>query len=152
KEMSIQNSIAVTNYGCYRELIPRPSGAGSFIDVRVHVNEQNDFANARGYVHISPGKDDITDRHAQMLVHVIKEGGRFMNQRDLYVACMVADGKLDFYTSTSGKDHDHLAPKLILEEAGAVVTDSDGNTWERGKSDIIAANPVLHEKIIQLLK
>ena len=29
--MSIQNSIAVTNYGCYRELIPRPSGAGSFI-------------------------------------------------------------------------------------------------------------------------
>ncbi|PIR75017.1 MAG: hypothetical protein COU34_05030, partial [Candidatus Magasanikbacteria bacterium CG10_big_fil_rev_8_21_14_0_10_43_9] len=32
-----QNSIAVTNYGCYRELIPRPSGAGSFIKYKEKV-------------------------------------------------------------------------------------------------------------------
>lgn len=67
-------------------------------------------------------------------------------------ACFVAAGGVDFFAINAGLDHDYAAPVLICKEAGALVTDSDGNPWQRGRRDIVIANPKLHPKILELLK
>ena len=64
----------------------------------------------------------------------------------------LAKGGVDFMMGNAGLDWDYLAPFLICEEAGAVVTDSDGNPWKRGRQDFVIANPNLHQKVLELFK
>ncbi len=66
--------------------------------------------------------------------------------------CYLASGGADFYLANGGFDHDYVAIALICQEAGALVTDSDGNSWQRGRRDIVIANPKLHPKVLELLK
>jgi len=66
--------------------------------------------------------------------------------------CYVASGGADFYIGNCGMEWDNLAPALIAREAGALVTDSDGNEWKRERGDIIIANPKLHSKVMGLFK
>jgi len=65
-------------------------------------------------------------------------------------ACHLANGGIDFFVNNSGFDHDYLAAALICREAGAIVTDSDGNEWTRYRRDILIANPNLHPKLLEL--
>ena len=67
-------------------------------------------------------------------------------------ACHLARGGVDFIITNCGYDHDYLAAALICREAGAIVSDSDGNPWTRQRRDIIIANPNLHPKILELFK
>lgn len=64
----------------------------------------------------------------------------------------VASGALDFAVSNGGMDWDRLPIYLINAEAGAMVTDSDGNPWKRGRQDIVIANPQLHPKVMELFR
>lgn len=66
--------------------------------------------------------------------------------------CYIANGAMDFAIGNAGLDWDYLPTTLICEEAGAVVTDSDGNPWQRGRQDYIIANPNLHPKILEYFK
>lgn len=61
----------------------------------------------------------------------------------------VAKGSVDFAFGNAGLDWDLLPNFLICEEAGAIVTDSTGNTWKRGRQDYIVANKILHPRILQ---
>jgi len=67
-------------------------------------------------------------------------------------AAYVASGGFDFFIQNAGLDHDYLGPALICSEAGACVTDSEGNPWVRSRQDIVIANPRLHAKIMTLFK
>jgi myo-inositol-1(or 4)-monophosphatase len=64
-------------------------------------------------------------------------------------ACYLAAGGIDFILTNAGFDHDYLAPLFICQEAGAVVTDSEGKPWTRGRNDVVVANPKLHPKILE---
>lgn len=66
--------------------------------------------------------------------------------------CYVASGGADFFVNNAGYDHDYAAITLIAREAGAVVTDIDGNPWKRGREDIVIANPKLHPKLLELFR
>lgn len=70
----------------------------------------------------------------------------------MLASCYLASGGVDFFAENAGFDHDYAAPALICAEAGAVVTDADGNPWVRGRRDIVMANPKLHPKVLELLK
>ncbi|HYE59881.1 MAG TPA: inositol monophosphatase [Candidatus Kapabacteria bacterium] len=62
----------------------------------------------------------------------------------------VASGSVDFAIGNSGLDWDRIGPLLICREAGAKVTDSDGNDWKRGRQDCVVANPTLHPHVMTL--
>jgi myo-inositol-1(or 4)-monophosphatase len=64
----------------------------------------------------------------------------------------LANGSLDFAIGNSGLDWDYIAPFLICEEAGAVITDSEGNPWTRGRQDYIIANPDVHPKLMEFFQ
>jgi len=70
----------------------------------------------------------------------------------MLLAQYVASGGADFYAGNAGFDHDYVAPALICREAGALVTDFEGNEWKRGRRDIIIANPELHKKLLPLFQ
>ncbi len=74
------------------------------------------------------------------------------NYGTMLPCCYVATGGADFYAGNPGFDHDYLPVALICSEAGALVTDCEGNPWQRGRRDIVIANPALHPKILELLK
>lgn len=70
----------------------------------------------------------------------------------MLAVCHLANGGIDFMISNCGFDHDYLPCYLICREAGALVTDSEGNDWTRYRRDVVIANPNLHPKILELFK
>jgi len=71
---------------------------------------------------------------------------------------MVAAGKLDAFVDLRGMMRvvDVAAGKLILEEAGGLITDADGkelhldkNMWQR--TDLIGSNGLRHLDLLQLI-
>lgn len=62
-----------------------------------------------------------------------------------------ADGRLDASVSVQLKPWDVAAASLIIREAGGVVTDFHGSPLDLAQPsvDVVAANPVLHEKMLK---
>ncbi len=88
-----------------------------------------------------------------MITRVAEETSVWMhNYGSVLGACYLASGGVDFFAENCGYDYDYLAVALICQEAGAMVTDIDGNPWKRDRRDIVVANPKLHPKVLQLFK
>src|SRR3989344_6157874 len=66
--------------------------------------------------------------------------------------CMVASGKIHAYLSHNLEPWDMAAAVVINKEAGAEVTTLDGKLWELGSSSILAAHPILHNKLLDFFK
>ncbi|MBT3336870.1 MAG: inositol monophosphatase [Anaerolineae bacterium] len=67
--------------------------------------------------------------------------------------CYIGAGRFDGYWERSLQPWDLAAGALIAEEAGAKVTDIDGKPdYLTSTPSVIAAQPILHEKILAVLK
>lgn len=60
---------------------------------------------------------------------------------------LVASGAMHAYLATSLEPEDMAAAVPIIREAGGKVTNLKGEEWKLGDVSILAANPVLHEKL-----
>jgi len=73
---------------------------------------------------------------------------------------LIAEGKAEFHINTNfrAKKWDICAPQIILEEAGGLVSDFDGNPLDYNTPDnlwsayFVASNGVLHKSIIEKIK
>jgi len=63
----------------------------------------------------------------------------------------VAAGRLDGYWELKLKPWDIAAGFKILEGAGGIGTDYKGDRWQMKSDRIVAANPVLHQKMITII-
>ena len=96
---------------------------------------------------------DYFERYRVMTMRAVQETNMVMvNFANAANMCYLASGALDYVIANSGLDWDRLPVYLICTEAGAVVTDSDGNPWKRGRQDIVAANQHLHTQLLSLFK
>jgi len=67
--------------------------------------------------------------------------------------CYVANGRLDGYWEYKLRPWDVAAGVLILEEAGGKVSQLDGTPLELTQYiNLVAANPVLHTRMLEILK
>jgi myo-inositol-1(or 4)-monophosphatase len=66
--------------------------------------------------------------------------------------CYVASGVFDGFWEVSLHPWDICAGKLIVEEAGGVVTDFDGNEIDIYSKRILATNNLVHQKMIEVMK
>lgn len=66
----------------------------------------------------------------------------------------LAAGKIDVYVVGGVYPWDIAAGGLLIREAGGVITQLDGRrwNWRDMNQHIVAANPILHSKILNLLK
>src|SRR3970282_600232 len=66
--------------------------------------------------------------------------------------CNVAAGRLHAYCTLNLKIGDIAAASLILERAGGVLTDADGNSWLYSDGGYIATNTVIHGWLLKLIQ
>lgn len=138
-----------------QQLFFAEKGKGATLNnVPLHVNEVAEVDFGFGYVVRSSRLDAAhRDRYIKLLGHLNEKTTTWThNFGTMFGTCFVASGGVDFYASNAGLVHDYAVPALICAEAGALVTDADGNPWRADRGDIVIANPKLHPKIIELLK
>lgn len=134
------------------ELYFAKRGQGATLNgMPIHVNEIDSLEH--GYaVCVRGGPTRMHNNRFVRMMKKLSEGNVWMhNFGTILGGCAVASGGADFFVLNCGFDHDYAAVVLICEEAGAVVTDSDGHPWKRGREDLVIANPKLHPKILALL-
>lgn len=66
--------------------------------------------------------------------------------------CYVADGVFDGFWEVHLNPWDICAGKLLVEEAGGLVTDFYGNPIDIFNKTILASNGIIHNKMIEILK
>ena len=66
--------------------------------------------------------------------------------------CYVARGVMDGYYEICLKPWDAAAGMVIAREAGAVITSIDGTPVDVSNTTVVAANPTLHQQIVQHLR
>jgi len=66
--------------------------------------------------------------------------------------CYVANGVFDGFWEVSLHPWDMCAGKLIVEEAGGLVTNFDGNQIDIYSQQILATNKFIHQKMIDVMK
>ncbi len=66
--------------------------------------------------------------------------------------CLAAYGRLDACLATSLEPEDMAGAVPILRAAGAKVTNLKGEEWQIDDESILAANPVLHQKLFDFLE
>lgn len=65
---------------------------------------------------------------------------------------LVAQGKLQAYLGYYIEPWDMAAATLMIREAGGKVTNLAGEEWELGHPTMLAANPVLHGRFMELFR
>ncbi len=68
--------------------------------------------------------------------------------------CMLADGKTDILFNYDSEIYDFAAGKLIAREAGAIITDLEGQEEpsDRNKTFLVSSNPNIHQKTLTELQ
>ena len=94
--------------------------------------------------------------HRDLFKHIVaylakNTRARMGNYGSVLIASYLATGGVDSMITNGGVDHDYFVPTLLCQEAGAKVTDSDGNLWQSGRSDLVMANPLLHKKLMEIV-
>lgn len=91
--------------------------------------------------------------YKRALLEAAREGAFHINEfgsAAVGILYMV-DGRRDWTISRGAKAWDYAPAALILREAGCVVTNMQGNSWTLGDESLIAANPVLHKQLIEIV-
>lgn len=133
-------------------LFTAEKGKGAFLNgEKITVSTHEDLDNSAGYLFSLPSRPRA-EVFASAAEKLFNAGARIKNYSCMYNAMLVTRGVFDFYAGNGGFDYDHLAPVLIAQEAGAVVTDSFGNPWKRDSKDLVIANSSIHPKLIEILK
>jgi myo-inositol-1(or 4)-monophosphatase len=66
--------------------------------------------------------------------------------------CMVACGRMDGYWELKIKPHDIAAGIAIAREAGAVITDFNGDDAVFARSEIVASNGLIHHEMLEVIQ
>lgn len=70
---------------------------------------------------------------------------------DCYAYALLAAGQIDLVIEAGLNAYDIQAPIAVIEAAGGIVTDWEGNPAHEGGRALAAANPKIHAKALELL-
>ncbi len=137
------------------EMFSAERGKGAWVNARAlkvtNVEELQKSLMVTGFPydawHSIPNNFDLFTRLGKMTQGVRRLGSAAID------LCYIAAGRLDGYWELSLKAWDVAAGGLIAEEAGALVTNISGETdYIKLPISIVAANPVLHQKLLEQLQ
>ncbi len=128
-------------------------GKGAFLNGKpIKVSSEKELKNAL-LVTSFPGKcKKIGLKKCTLLFEVLNEKTRGVRRfgaasLDLaYVAC----GRFDAFWEPFLKPWDTAAGILLVKEAGGLVTDYFGNPYNPFKDTLVASNPFIHKKLIEI--
>ncbi|MEV8504966.1 inositol monophosphatase family protein [Actinoplanes sp. NPDC051475] len=148
-------TLAVLHMPVAGETFTAAAGEGTFLNgVPVHVSGKSDLSVAlAGTGQARPNRGPA---HARRVGAAIAA----MMQHALYVRAsvpvshqlaQVAAGRMDLHWQFDNL-RSHIAPLLIVQEAGATVTDLDGKPWQITSDGYLAAAPGLHAAALDILR
>ena len=139
-----------------KELYFAEKGKGAFLnDQKIHCGDVKDITLAYGN-----GLSLIGPTRLPLLEKFIQEA----KQHNFWFGSIgvlglslawVADGKRDWVISSGGSVWDYAASSLILREAGAKITEINGDPWvltENINSIVAAGTTELHQYLLKMLK
>ena len=128
-------------------------GEGAFLNGEpIKVSSEKELENALLVTSFPGGCKRIGLKKCTLLFEVLNEKTRGVRRfgaasLDLaYVAC----GKFDAFWEPFLKPWDTAAGILLVTEAGGVVSDYFGNPYNPFKDTLVASNPFIHEKLIEI--
>ena len=68
------------------------------------------------------------------------------------ILCLVASGIVHAHLATSLEPEDMAAAVCLIREAGGKATNLKGEEWQLGDASILTANPILYDKLSELLE
>ena len=137
------------------DLYTAEKGKGAFLNgAPIYVNKTSALDHAHGHVacaYQGVVYGDYVERYQHVSTQIMtKTSSWTMNMGCALSLCYVAAGGMDYALSNSGMEWDFRAPFLVCEEAGVIVTNSDGDPWKPGRQDYVIANPTLHPILLAL--
>jgi myo-inositol-1(or 4)-monophosphatase len=136
-----------------KEMFTGVRGAGAFLgDQKLHVAQTEDLGDA---VLATGFPYDIRESEIDNLDHFARFAKKTRAIRRMGAAALdlawTAAGRFDGFWEMKLSPWDCIAGALMCMEAGAVVTDFAGNPFDPLKGQVIAANPVLHPQIQEIV-
>ena len=147
--------IGVVEVPALKETFWAKKDQGAFLNKRrIHVSTKGDFTDALlstgfPYDRESP-RTDMTHKLYKAF-HQKSRGIRRMGSAAMDLA-YIAAGRMDGTFHYNLEPWDIAAGKLIVEEAGGMVTDMDGSMLKPKKGMMLASNGVLHQGMIDTIK
>lgn len=148
-------TIAGVVYDVMREVVfLAEKNSGSFENgKRIKVNKNENLGHGMlvtGFPYdIRENPDKAFERFIEFLKHV--RGIRRLGSAAIDF-CYVANGVFDGFWEVSLHPWDLCAGKLIVEEAGGLVTDFDGKKNDIYSKQILATNAFVHQKMIEVMR
>lgn len=128
-------------------------GQGAYLNGEpIHVSARKELRDgllATGFV----SHDEALDEQLKLLNHVIRKsrGVRRAGAAALDL-CFVAQGVFDGFWERNLHPWDTAAGVVIAQEAGAIVTDMEGDRFDPRKKSVLCCNPRLHPQLIQIIR
>jgi myo-inositol-1(or 4)-monophosphatase len=100
-----------------------------------------------------------TEREAKLIQQVVSRIRNLRSTNCIIDFCYTADGKLGACMNQTTKIWDIAGPGLIIEEAGGIVTDLQGNAFDFSLNEdnynrnftIACSNKILHPEILKII-
>lgn len=135
------------------ECFTAEAGKGAFLnDKRIEISKQTDFqqsliATGFPYTKVDKGEDYrwVVKTISEMLPYTRDIRRLGAASLDL---CYVAQGKFEGYYECNLKPWDMSAGVLIVMEAGGVITQGDGNSFDLDTHILVSSNGAIHEKLL----
>lgn len=137
-----------------REMFTAISGAGAFLGpqrLRVSETSQLELAIlATGFPY------DIRESECDNLDHFARFAKSAQAIRRMGAAALdlawTAAGRFDGFWEMKLSPWDFAAATILCQEAGATVTDFDGNPFTLTRGQVVAANPTLHARLLATIR
>jgi myo-inositol-1(or 4)-monophosphatase len=136
------------------DLYTAEKGKGAFLNgAPITVSLIEDLSNASCATGFA-GNKNAKLTHVLRTIEIFQNNilGMRINGAAALDLCNTARGMFQGFFERNLSPWDLAAGSLILQEAGAVVTDMEGNPFDTLRCrDILAANPVLHKRMLELI-
>jgi len=149
-----QTMLGVVYSPCIQELFEATKGSGAFLNQKLltvsKTNKLIDSLLATGFpytMHQNPG--DAMQRFHNFTVR--SQGIRRIGSAAMDL-CYVAAGRFAGYWEQDLKPWDTAAGALLVEEAGGLVTDFNGNPFTPYLKTVAASNSFIHEDMLAALR
>lgn len=139
---------------CMNEFFEAEKGGGAFLNKKpISVSKRKDLKDSlvgTGFPYdIHENSADVMDCLKKMIVSV--QGVRRAGAASVDL-CYLAAGRLDGFWEKGLKPWDTAAGSIIVREAGGVLSDYSGNDYSPYGKNILAANPFIHGKMLDVLR
>jgi myo-inositol-1(or 4)-monophosphatase len=140
-----------------KKLYHAEDGKGAFLNrEKIKISGEKDIN--RSLVGFEIGKETKSFQRVSALRHLDKllssegVGYFFTNGSFTQTSSLCASGNLDAVIGVHPEPWDVVAAVVINREAGARVTTLEDRDWSLGDETVLMANPIIHKKILSLLK